>query len=310
MTEKKDRDINQATAALKGLLGIGGAPASEETSSQPKKNKNKTKIEPNVNQNKKSKSKKNGNKQKMNNASDEKAKQQQPPPPPPPPTSTETKKEKKDNDIYAWSAFQSSPDASALPIPAFLSPNKTELPVSSRVEQETVSSQIHEQKQYTTEQLDETQDTSFMREEEISPTISETGINLAAKLQATTPQQYSSQPSYQQQQYHHPYPPQQQYSHQQQQQQHYPQQQQHFSHHTPPAYPNYQQQQVPYYQPPPQPPHGYQMMQVQVPPNLGPDRTMLVTSPGGYPVQVVVPHGILPGTILPVHVPIPPHMMA
>ena len=59
-------------------------------------------------------------------------------------------------------------------------------------------------------------------------------------------------------------------------------------------------------------PPGYVTIQVQVPPNLiMPGRTMIVPSPAGYPVQIAVPDGVLPGMIIPVHVPIglPLHMM-
>ena len=59
-------------------------------------------------------------------------------------------------------------------------------------------------------------------------------------------------------------------------------------------------------------PPGYMTIQVQVPPNLiMPGRTMIVPSPAGYPVQIAIPDGVLPGMIIPVHVPMGPplHMM-
>mmetsp|Transcript_5731 Transcript_5731/g.14311 ORF Transcript_5731/g.14311 Transcript_5731/m.14311 type:complete len:569 (-) Transcript_5731:213-1919(-) len=76
--------------------------------------------------------------------------------------------------------------------------------------------------------------------------------------------------------------------------------------------------QVPIPLPPPHPmnvphhpPPGYVTLHVQVPyQQLGPGREMLVQSPGGFPVQVIVPPNIPPGTIIPVQVPsLPLHMM-
>jgi hypothetical protein len=49
-------------------------------------------------------------------------------------------------------------------------------------------------------------------------------------------------------------------------------------------------------------------IQVQVPPVLMPGRQMIVTSPAGYPVQIVVPEGYQAGMIIPVFVPAAPPM--
>merc|ERR1712232_749390 len=57
----------------------------------------------------------------------------------------------------------------------------------------------------------------------------------------------------------------------------------------------------------------YVTIQVQVPPILLPGRQMMVppsNMTGPYPIPVIVPEGIQPGMIVPVHVPVyipPPH---
>ena len=67
------------------------------------------------------------------------------------------------------------------------------------------------------------------------------------------------------------------------------------------ASPQHQQQYIP---------PGYMTIQVQVPPHLMPERLMIVHTPAGYPVQVIVPEGVPPGMIIPVLVPAAPaHMM-
>jgi hypothetical protein len=58
-------------------------------------------------------------------------------------------------------------------------------------------------------------------------------------------------------------------------------------------------------------PAGYMTIQVQVPPHLMPGRIMVVHSPAGYPVQVVVPEAVPAGMVIPVLIPATPaHMMS
>eukprot|EP00980_Cylindrotheca_fusiformis_P026422 scaffold16150_cov112-Cylindrotheca_fusiformis.AAC.1 len=54
------------------------------------------------------------------------------------------------------------------------------------------------------------------------------------------------------------------------------------------------------------PPPGFMTIQVEVPMNLGPSRQLFVYVTPTYPIQLVVPQGIPPGTIIPVYIPIPP----
>lgn len=92
-----DDDVNQqATAALKGMLGI----AAGESSSTPTKMSPPTYEQPKTQSNKKSGKKK---KKKKN-------------------TKQEPQAAPQSKENFAFSAFQSSPDASALPIPIFESP--------------------------------------------------------------------------------------------------------------------------------------------------------------------------------------------
>eukprot|EP00529_Nitzschia_sp_RCC80_P024756 CAMPEP_0113520216 /NCGR_PEP_ID=MMETSP0014_2-20120614/43952_1 /TAXON_ID=2857 /ORGANISM="Nitzschia sp." /LENGTH=448 /DNA_ID=CAMNT_0000418021 /DNA_START=178 /DNA_END=1524 /DNA_ORIENTATION=- /assembly_acc=CAM_ASM_000159 len=84
------------------------------------------------------------------------------------------------------------------------------------------------------------------------------------------------------------------------------------SHPSPYASPPPQrQQQPPVPQHPPPPPHGYALIQVQVPPQIaGIGGPMMVPSPAGFPVQIMVPPGCAVGQVLPVHVPcVPLHML-
>ena len=53
----------------------------------------------------------------------------------------------------------------------------------------------------------------------------------------------------------------------------------------------------------PSPPPGFVTIQVKVPIGLSNHRLMLVNTHLGYPVQIEVPYGILPGTIIPVFIP-------
>ena len=116
-----DKEVNEATAQLKGLLGIGKAPAvqtpedTQEEASKGKKKKNSRKKKKQQQQQQqqeetttlaaKNDSATTGNtkgrkKQGGNNAK-------------------KKGKEAQVDEFHAWSAFQSSPDASKLPMPAF-----------------------------------------------------------------------------------------------------------------------------------------------------------------------------------------------
>jgi hypothetical protein len=357
-SNKMDQEVNDATAALKGMLGIGGGgaavPAPPTTPAAAKKD-NKGKATPSpasgegqANDPKPSKKKRNNNNsnkkknkakyanegQAGSNEEDQKGKQtigneggntvNQ--------TKSASKKNQKKNknqnktsENFAWSAFQSSPDASKLPIPAFLpspadadrtvvsvdgkgplpkvlpmnvhssGPREANVPVAAPAPLPVVEG---------TEEA-ETKIEKELQVAEPEPPVSKTGINLAA-LSANPPPQ-SESPA----QMNSPSTPYMQRSNMMPQ--HSPGQ-----YNTPPMpprypqqnYPNHQQQHQQQHHYPPPPPPGYVTVQVQVPPVLMPGRQMVVTSPAGYPVQVIVPDGIPPGFILPVHVPAgPPHMM-
>ena len=55
----------------------------------------------------------------------------------------------------------------------------------------------------------------------------------------------------------------------------------------------------------PPPPPGFMTIMVQVPPSLGPNRQMVVYVNPSYPIQVTIPPGLQPGTLVPVYCPIP-----
>jgi Proline-rich nuclear receptor coactivator motif len=239
-------------------------------------------------------------------------------------------------DNFAWSAFQSSPDASKLPIPAFSSPAiiKEQVSVSDeaaeRHAEQTLASLLpvpamSAVQTSTGSEIDARPDVQAMAKEsrtgnekssaeevdETLPPPSKTGINLAALTSASSsgktehaPTPGLGAPSI---------PTHQPHLQQQQQQQHllhsplmHPMQHMNYQYH--PGHNPYQHHHMPYHQSPP----GYVTIQVQVPPVLMPNRQMVVSSPAGYPVQVVVPEGIPPGMWIPVHVPAAPpmHMMS
>jgi hypothetical protein len=358
-SNKMDQEVNDATAALKGMLGIGGAAAAvpvPPTTPAAAKKENKGKTTPSLksgdgqaNDPKSTKKKRNNNNsnkkknkakgalnegQAGSNEEDQKGKQtigneggntaNQ--------TKSASKKnqKKKKNDNktsenFAWSAFQSSPDASKLPIPAFLpSPADADRTVVSVDDKGplpgVVPMNVHSPGPGETnvpvaalapvpevEGTEAAERTTEMEPKNATPEppVSKTGINLAA-LSANPPPPQSEAPA----QMNSPSTPYMQRSNMMPQ--HSPGQ-----YNTPPMPPRYpqpnysnqQQQQQQHHYPPPPPP-GYVTVQVQVPPVLMPGRQMVVTSPAGYPVQVIVPDGIPPGFILPVHVPAgPPHMM-
>jgi hypothetical protein len=350
-SNKMDQEVNDATAALKGMLGIGGAaaavpvPPTTPAAAAKKEDKGNTAPSPTNVEGKSAKKKRNNNnsnKKKGNKAkggalnegqagsNDEEQKGKQTIGNEGGNTANQTKSASKKNqkkknnnktsENFAWSAFQSSPDASKLPIPAFLpSPADTDRTVVS-VDGKGPLPEVVPMNSYSPvpkgtnvpvaapAPVPEVEGTEASEKEPQDatpePPVSKTGINLAA-LSANPPPQ-SEAPA----QMNSPTTPYMQRSNMMPQ--HSPGQ-----YNTPPMPPRYpqpnysnphQQQQQHHYPPPPPP--GYVTVQVQVPPVLMPGRQMVVTSPAGYPVQVIVPDGIPPGFILPVHVPVgPPHMM-
>jgi len=324
--------VNEATAALKGLLGIGGDSSSSvshhPTDTSTKKDGGKGK-------------KKKGNKNKSPARSGEpgsgrKGKKK----------NEKKKKQPSQKENFAWSAFQALPDASALPLPTF-SPadntkavnekaknvdsdvlskllsaidhrasssvaataiNSIDMTNAPRAEDleakviaeaaraaETASIQTKNKKELEVKIATEQEDVA-------QNTISGSGINLAAL--AASPSSKGNRlsesvvggPITRHQEILSPsssVPP-------------FSSHNQSFSssYHHPVHMQQQQQRQQPLTQNPYlQPPMGYVTVQVQVPQGLMPDRTMVVTSPAGYPVQIIVPEGVLPGMIIPVHVP-------
>ena len=249
-----DPQVSEATAALKGMLGLGPPPEKSEPQAEKPKNKKKGNKKPPQ-----------PNKQQQDNDSAAKT--------PNPPTGKKKKKKKgKKEENFAWSAFQASPDASKLPIPAFGSP----APATAAKEESTLTEGQDIVAIDGKEAVEETKEGS----EDDAP-ASSTGVNLAAlSSNPPTPQEHP-QPS----------PPNQFLPMQQLP----PPMQQQYG----PPFPNY----PPSYNP------GFITIQVQVPPALLPGRQMLVSTPAGFPVRVTVPDHVPAGSIIPVHVPTqPPHM--
>jgi hypothetical protein len=316
-----EQEVNEATAALKGLLGIGGSSNVTITSTKPD-------MVPAASEEPKKIKKKRPPKKKKSNAEDAGTKT--------PMKSTiatvgpldlstgakskkknqQNKKEKGNlENAFAWSAFQSSPDASKLPIPAFSSPaqeRKTVPEQQTDLNRAGASVTVSETATTTipdagSPEPDKTEEIAPDSEE---PVASSTGVNLAA-LASQPPTLTTVVPAVETghapQVNSPPFNPMQQVGppmfHQQPQLQHqmtYPPPHQHNPYHH-----HHQQY-------PPPPPPGYVTIHVQVPPVLMmPGRQMVVTSPAGYPVQVAVPVGIPPGMFIPVHVPAGPplHMM-
>jgi hypothetical protein len=288
-----EQEVNEATAALKGMLGIGmGSPAAADKPAE-------TPEEPDVEPKASTKKKKNNKKKKKAATTPAAEDLQSPPPKPPQPDNkkgnnnrkkggTSNKKKGKPaapDENFAWSKFQSSPDASKLPMPTF--PLVSPTPLPRKVEKDEPKATPPE----TVALPKEAQSPAEKREApvEVAPSntapASATGVNLAA-LASSPPKSATMAP---------PGPslaagllP--------------PQQQQ------PPFAP------PPYYGNPPMQPYGappgYVTIRVQVPQGLN-GQQMVVNTPSGYPVQVMVPPGIPPGAVIPVHVPAGPpmHMM-
>jgi len=265
--DSMDQEVNKATVALKGMLGLGKD--EEEKAEDP------TPTAPSNSKTKKKKKKKGKPGDQNNPVSGDGTKE------------SSTKGKKKNNkkgkqkpqkgasDNFAWSAFQSSPDASTLPIPTF-SPAKKE--------KEVVSDKAPA--------LQEAPDLQSRPPQPEAATLENSNSAAAPKpvqskneevLASTAPQHTKTMDMNHatQQAPMPPFAPQQQYPH------------------PPPT--QYQQQ----YFPPPPPP-GYVTIQLRVPENLDASRQMIVPSPGGYPVQITVPTNIPPGMVIPVHVPTGP----
>jgi hypothetical protein len=302
-----DPSVNEATAALKGLLGIGGGsvvqtPIKDDTGKTkgPKKGKGGKQETPKRNK----QADRSQSNPKSANSRGAKTKEKKPP----------------QAENFAWSAFQSSPDPSSLPIPAFMAPanslnidesttqldsNKLPSVLTGLGEQQTEPPPIELMNAPRAEDLEAQQIASAEKATETPKTVelqpetpkkekpepeeekqnSASGINLAAL--AASPAQPHSAPSPR-----NPgtsLPPQLFSSPQPQ-----------FS--SPGPYRTPPQPQSPYLPPSP----SYVTIQVQVPPVLGPDRRMVVHSPAGYPVQILVPEGVPPGMVIPVHVPAGP----
>jgi hypothetical protein len=300
-----DKDVNEATAALKGMLGIGGggaAPATPKESGK-KSKKGKGKQSNNSTPKRTTKNSDNNNTHNQNPKSTGKGKKKDN-------TQGQPRKEN-----FAWSAFQASPDASALPLPAFISsasslratndlatkldPDKlstllsgagqpTDMPPPIEMLNAPRAEDLEAQQIAAAEKAAEPVVETVKKAEPEKP-VSASGINLAA-IAASPPSRSRPAPP-------NPPPassltpatpfssPAAQYG-------------------SPSPYRGQQQQQSPFLPPSP----GYVTIQVQVPPILGPDRRMVVASPAGYPVQIMVPQGVPPGMVIPVHVPTGPMM--
>ena len=302
MSNQSDSDVNEATAALKGMLGIGigSANAGKGGTGKPKGTKQGKKGNQDT--------PKRGRKQNERSESS-----------PRPGDGSSTKMHQN----FAWSAFQASPDASSLPIPAFLTPadsttnddSSTKLDPSQLISllsgsgdrrvdpcdpmpveimnapraEDLEAQQIAEAEKakQTTAHVEFRRETINKSEEsapEEAKPASESGINLVA---------LAASPAGNQQ---------------------YPPQTQGAGLPPPPPTP-FSTPQAPhryishghFSSPPPQQlPQSYVTIQVQVPPILGPDRRLVVHSPAGYPVQILVPDGVPPGMVIPVHVPTAP----
>lgn len=326
-TSQHDDDVKEAMAALKGLLGLGGGDATlaatankpdqtketttttvpvekqqqqqQQKSLPPKQKRNKKKQNnnnldnDNNNINKEAKSKKQGAMAQNTNSNkkDKKGKN----------------KKKSGPENFAWSAFQSSPDASKLPIPAFS-------PAINEKESVTTTNKVADTAEVAVvseSNASEGEASKLVVEGEETTTVSKTGVNLAAALaQKNDPstldstQTPSSSGSLVHQQ---TLPAGGNFSFLTQ------------SNFPDSASPSLNPQRPPMqmlhpqhpdaYAPMPPPPPGYITIHVQVPAVLLPGNTMIVNSPYGYPVPVVIPDGIPPHSIIPVHVPAPPHLM-
>ena len=288
-----DEDVKDATEKLKGMLGIGKSIVSPQTPPNPKPKQKKTPKGGKGGKKNNDTPKRSGKdgKQREDGGSSGKGK----------------KKDKVAKENYAWSAFQTSPDASALPMPAFGSdapsantdianaPRAEDLEAKVIAEAEKAAAKVKEEnegqttKKERTAQVDTAVSTNEVKTDEppAEKKSGSTGINLAelavspVSKAKDTPQSAEAGMTL---------PP---------------------SQYTSPP-PNTFNPQMQYGSPtmPPQPHGGYMHpqpmyipIQVRVPPVLLPGRRMVVTTPTGYQVQIVIPEGIAPGMIIPAHVP-------
>jgi hypothetical protein len=324
-TSQQDDDVKEAMAALKGLLGLGGgdstlaASASKTEDSQvnnptPAEKQQQKSLPPKHNK-KRNKKKQNTNNTLDNNNNNYNSSEAKPKKQGTPSQSTDSikrdkkgkNKKKSGPENYAWSAFQSSPDASKLPIPAF-SPASEKESVATTTKVEPTEVLVSESNVTSKEDESKVEEEVSQRSvEETETVVSKTGVNLAAALahknndsshldSAPVPSASSNvaqQPL-----------PGANFS--------FPMQSTYQNSNSPSLNP--QRPPMPMLHPHldaygPPPPPGYVTIHVQVPAVLLPGNTMIVTSPYGYPVPVVVPEGIPPHSIIPVHVPAPPHLM-
>ena len=363
-----NNEVIEATAALKGILGIGKVVDSNDTKQDDTSNKNQKVFS----KKKKGKKKKkftqggdqtnahvgnqkhqqnlheqnqNPNSVEKNNIRTKKSNHLSPV------STSSAKAKKKVNSNFAWSAFQSPPSASSLPLPAFsgsdlFSDSQTcdETPsisheqlennnlvdlsvVAKSVEQleneviaaaeaaaalkkkenTSVSSENFDEltkKEQEKERSEENKNQTSQQSEKAQSTIQkkhnetkkQSGVNLAAltsshntvqktssafsndvsnttQMNATKSLQLQSNT-----------------------QAHLPS---HISTQNPYSHPQHHQQQHYSQQ------HQIVTIQVQIPPVLLPGRQMMVHTPAGYPIPVVVPESMRPGMIIPVNVPAP-----
>jgi Proline-rich nuclear receptor coactivator motif len=421
-TSKKARDeVQEATAALKGLLGIGGitkkseevistTPSAKEAApeeepvrtsggankvSKPKKGKNNTNAGTNSSYNYNSSSGNNnvsGNTRSNNTSNKKKSQYQQQPQAkqqqsdrPKENTANANRKsnsrsqprKKQEADVaFAWSKFQSSPDASKLPIPSFSSPDPqpvvdiSTMPLAAEaVEGEHINKDPADEERAPQDDVGQDEvkkaelllpailtstpakahnvtspvaiadpatdasvsailsSSTHMRASNLTPPnltsptspVSKTGVDLAAltsKLSETRSPVQTSLPMFSSPQP--PLPPPNAINapggppppHLFNPSMMYP------PHGPPPPHLSPSGYNMP--PPPPHhmnmtytmpPPPGYVTVQVQVPAVLLPGRNMIVTSPAGYAVQVMVPAHVPPGAVIPVHVPADPAPM-
>lgn len=328
-----DHEVNEATAALKGLLGISSGannPTIKKFEGKETKAKGTNAEEgqeiTSPEQNKSAKKKRN----KKNKKKLEEPEKNSPKPPKPQSqveksapkdknnSSTKKKGSKSKNkklENFAWSAFQSSPDASKLPIPVFSSPVQSRkvlsLDRSTSQPNQTTGEPVTEDREVTpispntlqpvtpsVKDLTDTNSSTAVNVEESTPTKQEasaTGVNLAI-LASNPPPSTPNDAKYSTNDLESP-------------------QAQLFN--SADAYSNLGSPHLHAYTSPhhmhpyqylPPPPPGHVTIQVQVPPVLMPGRHMVVTSPAGYPVQIAVPEGCHAGMIIPVFVPAAPPM--
>jgi hypothetical protein len=321
MSTKKD-DVKEATEALKGMLGLGGggsgpAAAAAVVSSQSNppnggpgdsNNDGPSEAQEGSDQgNPKPKKKRNNKKKKPQGGGSGGGEATVTPPKPKPPkqdneepagaaagSKKQTKKQVKNKknqpettENFAWSAFQSSPDASKLPIPAFSSAPPAD-PNEQDVEAEggdvsPVNLNLSDDRAPSVKSEEKSIEPTHVEWEDAAPTTSMggSGVNLAALAAAGSSIMN----------HHHqplppppgpPFPPSRLFP-------------------MPPPPPNFFPHPMPHggpYAPP-----GFVTLRVQLPPVLPGNRTLIVANPAGFPVQVHIPEEYAPNQIISVNVP-------